>query len=166
MSPSLSPSISPSISVSPSISISPSASPSPSPGWENYTRGDYAVLPIDDTNLEVNYSTQDYLDVNADDTTWVDQVATEENMIHQFKDYVGNKKSCILKWKGKTTLQPSLSTVYLQIYNKVTHQWDTVDSDNTSNANTDFILTIIILDLTDYKDASNVISCRVYQLAI
>ena len=87
-------------------------------------------------------------------------------MIHQFKDYAGESSSCTLEWEGQTSLVPSLSTVYLQIYNRNTTTWDTVDSDNFSNANTDFILTADIANLTNYKDGGNVISCRVYQLAV
>jgi hypothetical protein len=34
---------------------------------------------------------------------------------------------------------------------------------NTSNADTDFTLSGSVSDLTNYKDAGNVISCRVYQ---
>jgi len=58
---------------------------------------------------------------------------------------------------------PTASTVRLAIYNRNTTLWDIVDFDNTSAANTDFILLFTVSDLTDYKDASNVISCRVYQ---
>jgi hypothetical protein len=38
-----------------------------------------------------------------------------------------------------------------------------VDSDSATAADTDFILTADMTDLTDYKNASGVISCRVYQ---
>jgi hypothetical protein len=61
-------------------------------------------------------------------------------------------------------LAPSLSTVYLQIYNTSSDEWETVDSDNSSNADTDFSLIASMEDLTNYKNISNVISCRVYQL--
>ena len=87
-------------------------------------------------------------------------------MIHQFKDFVGAENSCQLEWEGQSTLAPSASTVYLQIYNRDTPGWETVDSDDAEDANTDFILLVNMPDLTDYKDASNVISCRVYQEAI
>jgi len=87
-------------------------------------------------------------------------------MIHQYKDFVGAETACSLEWEGQTTLLPSSSTVYLQIYNRNTPAWETVDSDNASPANADFTLSGNIADLTNYKDASNVISCRVYQQAI
>jgi len=59
-----------------------------------------------------------------------------------------------------------LSTVFLQIYNRDTTTWETIDSDNSTAADTDFILTADMADLTDYKDNNNVIVCRVYQLDV
>jgi hypothetical protein len=145
--------------------VSPSASPSPSPGWENYTRGDYANLPADDTNLETNYIAQDYLDVDSINFVYVDQTATAQYAVHQFKDYVG-ANSCTLDWWGKSNYAPSASKVSLEIYNRLTTTWTEVDFDNATAANTDFELTANIADLTNYKDGSNVISCRVWQLGI
>ena len=131
---------------------------------EQYTRGDEVALPTDDTDLETAYSAQDYLDVDAKDDVRVAQTATSQYAIHQFKDYVGAANTCILEWEGQSSLAPSSSVVTLQIYNRNTTSWETVDSDNSSAADTDFILTSSIADLTDYKDGSGVISCRVWQL--
>ena len=93
----------------------------------------------------------------------VAQTATNEYAIHQFKDYVGSANTATLEWEGQTNCPPVLSTVYLQIYNRTSGLWETVDSDNSSAENTDFTLTANIANLTDYKDANTVISCRVYQ---
>ena len=57
----------------------------------------------------------------------------------------------------------STSTVYLQIYNRDTTTWETLNSNSTASVNTDFSLIGYVADLTNYKDASNVISCRIYQ---
>jgi len=84
-------------------------------------------------------------------------------MIHQYKDFVGAENSIRLECELKTAVAPAVSTVYLQIYNRNTTTWDTVDSNNTAPINTDFVLTGFVADLTNYKDGSNVISCRVYQ---
>jgi hypothetical protein len=161
VSPSVSPSGSPSVSPSSSPSVSPSASPSE--GYQAYTKGDYASLPADDADLENSYTGQNYTDVGASNDTRVSQSATGEYAIHQFKDYVGGLSSCTLHWEGQTNSLPSLSTVYLQIYNRDTPAWENVDSDNSSAVNTDFVLTGSIPDLTNYKDINSVISCRVYQ---
>ena len=101
----------------------------------------------------------------VEDDVWVDQDGTEKYMIHQYKDYVGTETACTLTWIGKTTQDPSTQTVFLQIYNRDTTTWDTVDSNNISPTDENFTLTGVIADLTDYKDDNNVISCRVYQLA-
>jgi hypothetical protein len=117
-------------------------------------------------DLETAYSDQNYLDVATKDDVRVGQTATGQYAIHQFKDYVGGLSSTVIHCELQTNCPPSLSTVYLQIFNRNTPAWQTVDTDNSSSEDTDFILTANIPDLTDYKDASGVIVCRVYQLAI
>lgn len=161
---SLSPSVSQSRSISLSTSLSPSATPSA--GVQIYTRGNYASLPANDADLETDYSAQDLTDVATNNNVRVLQAATGEHAIHQFKDNVEDAGSATLTWEGQTNTAASLSTVYLQIYNRNTTEWATVDSDNTSSANTDFTLTAQIADLTNYKDGNAMISCRVYQLAV
>jgi len=80
---------------------------------------------------------------------------------------VGTNAFCHLEWEGKSTLAPLTSPVILQIYNRSgIPVWETVDTDNTSDADVDFVLMADIPDLTNYKDGSNVISCRVFQLAL
>ncbi len=153
-------------SVSPSESLSPSISPSPSPGWVDYTRGDEAVLPTNVLDLETAYTAEDYVKVSIKDNIYVDQTATSEYAIHQYKDFASASDRCIIEWEGKTNCSPTLSTIYLQIFNKNTPAWETIDSDNSSFEDTNFVLTASIPDLTNYKDASNVITCRVYQLDV
>jgi len=87
-------------------------------------------------------------------------------MIHQYKVFVGAETACTIECELQTSLDPATSTVYLQIYNQNTTTWETIDSDNTSNPDEDFMLTAVIPDLTNYKDATNVISYRVYQQAV
>jgi hypothetical protein len=135
-------------------------------GYQAYTKGDYAALPANDNDLEVGYTAQDETDVATSNNVRVGQTATLQYMIHQFKDFVGANTYCSVEWEGQTSLAPNLSTVYLQIYNRTSGLWEDLDTDNASAPDTDFILTANIPDLTDYKDASGIISCRIYQLAI
>lgn len=130
-----------------------------------YTRGDEAVLPSDDTDLENVYTDQDVTDVATADDTRVAQTATNQYMIHQFKNDIGAAGACNLLWEGQTSWPPSSNTVVLQIYNRDTTTWETVDSDNSSSEDTDFTLNANIPDTTDYVDANGYISCRVYQQA-
>ena len=148
-----------------SASVSSSASASPSLGYQDYTRGDYIVLPTDDTGLETAYSAGDLSDVSSNNTVRVAQTGTSQFMIHQFKDFVGYNTRCTLTCDLQTTYLPSSSTVYLQIFNRTSGEWDEVDTDVASPVNEDFTLTGQVADLTNYKDASNIISCRVYQEA-
>lgn len=122
------------------------------------------ALPANDDDLETNYTEQDVIDVSLNNEVYVDQEGAEEYMIHQFKDFVGNRASCTPYWEGKSDLAPSSSIVKLQAYNYNTTTWDDIDTDNASDANTDFVLTNTIADLTDYLQGG-VITCRVYQNA-
>jgi hypothetical protein len=152
--------------MSPSASVSPSASASasPSPGYTGYTRGDQSSLPANDNDLGTNYSAQDVTDVSSNNTVRVGQTASAtQYAVHQYKNFVGSNNSCTLTWDGQTNVDPGTSTVYLQIYNRTTTTWFTVDSYTTSTVDTDFTLSGNVADLTNYKDASNVISCRIYQ---
>ena len=128
--------------------------------------GNYAVLPTNNNDLETNYSTQDIIDVETENNDRVSQTGLLEYTIHQYKNYVEGETNCILTWIGRVNIAPSTSTVYLQIYNIDTSSWETVDSDNSSNIDTDFTLTVTITDLTDYKDGQDLITCRIYQLDI
>jgi len=140
-------------------------SPSPSPGWQDYTKGDYNVLPANANDLENAYTVQNYTDVSSDNEEYTPQTGTEEFMIHQFKDYVGAATTCTINCNLKTTQDPSASTVYLQIWNKDDVQWDTLLEDSASDPNVDFNMNKSGVDLEHAKDASNVITCRVYQEA-
>lgn len=139
-------------------------SPSPSLGYSLYTRANKETLPTTDADLDTLYSAQNELDVEESDNVRVGQSATSGYVIHQFKNFIpGGESSCNLTWEGQSTLAPSASTVFLQIFNRNTPAWETVDSNNTTGVNTDFILDAAISDLTNYKDSGSVISCRVYQ---
>jgi len=170
-SPSESPSASPSESPSISPSVSPSESPSPSPGYKAYSRGEYVTPPSNDNDLTTDYSAQDVIDVAEEDEARVSQSAERgalaENAkyaIHQYKDFYAGDVGT-LTWVGQSNCAPSTSPVYLQIYNRISLEWETVTSNNTAIANIDFMLSGIIEDLTNYKDENDVLSCRVYQRA-
>ena len=79
---------------------------------------------------------------------------------------MSTSNTCTLTWEGKTDCLPSSSPVYLQIYNHNSSSWETVDSNNLSAVNTNFILTASISNTANYVNVDDVISCRVWQLAI
>ena len=167
VSPSLSPSFSPSLSVSLSSSISISLSPSlsPSEGFAVYTRGDENSLPDNNNDLETLYTDQEETNILNRDGVMVGQTGTLQYMIHQFKNFIGETTFCNIEWQGQSTLAPSVTPVYLQIWNYLTNQWETIDSNSTAYVDTDFELSASMGDLTNYKNSSNIITCRVYQFA-
>ena len=171
---SVSASISPSASRSPSSSASPSLSPSasqspsasPSQGYEDYTRGVYSVLPTDATDLTTAYSTQDYIDVSTSNDVRVGITGTDQYVVHQYKDFTGGRSSGSVHWEGQSTQAPSVATIYLQVYNVNTTTWETLASNNSAAANTDFTLDGSIPNLTNYQDAYGITACRIYQRVV
>jgi hypothetical protein len=164
LSPSISPSLSPSASESPSLSPSASVSPSPSPGWRDYTRGDEDILPTNDNDLETLYSVPEIDKLSLEDGQRVCQTASNEYAIHQYKDYV-NQAAATFRWTGQSSIPCATSTVYLQIYKRTTNEWETIDFDDATLADTNIDLIGVVADLTNYKDYNNVVSCRIYQEA-
>lgn len=131
-----------------------------------YTRGDVAALPADDTDLENAFTDGEYTQVETDDADRVAQTATDEYSAFLFKDKHTSQEDIDVKWNGQSDLAPSDSTIYLQIYNRITPGWETLDSDALTGANADFDLEgQIVADLGDYFDANFWIACRIYQEA-
>jgi len=122
-------------------------------------------LPANDDDLENLFTGQEYSDVHIEDDVYVAQSALSEYSIFEFKNkYTSSVEAPTGTWKGRTTLAPSTSTVYLQIYNRDTTTWETLAFDNTTAANTKFTLIgTQYHNLSDYYDGSNWISWRVYQ---
>lgn len=164
---SASPSLSPSASASASQSPSSSASASPSPGFEDYTRQQKITLPTNDNDLTTIYTAQEVINVSTYDGIRVSQAGDMKYMLHQFKKYMGDvQDDPTVLCRGQSSLPAYLSTIYLQIYNQKTNLWETLDSDRTTGADTDFRLAGDIASLANYRDHDNVVSVRVYQLAI
>ena len=132
-----------------------------------YTRESKTSLPSNDDNLAISFSGQDKTDVATDDATRVSLTgnATNPYLLFEFKDVdtSGIATSVTLNWNGQASIAPSSSTVRLQIYNRNSTTWEDVDTDSATAADTDFTLTGSVSPLTNYKDSSNTISCRVYQ---
>lgn len=131
-----------------------------------YTRGDVAAMPADDADLETAFSDSDYDDVETNNAVRVAQTATDEFSAFLFKNKATSQKNISVTWNGQTDRAPSVSTVYLQIYNRNTPAWETLDSDDTTGIDTDFDLEgSVSADLGYYFDGNNEIACRVYQEA-
>lgn len=129
-----------------------------------HSKGSYAALPADNADLITGYSEQEVLDIAADDETRVSQISYGELALHQFKKAVAGNKATIAA-NVRSNISGVDSIIYLQIYNHDLHTWETIDSDDAVDPNTDFNLAAVVADLTNYKDLENQVSCRVYQEA-
>ena len=105
------------------------------------------------------------LSIASEDGTLVLQPATDAYTIHQYKDYVaGNRVT--LTWIGQSNIAPSVANVVLEIYKYAEPAgWEPKATKSDGLANIDFTLTADILSLTDYKNPSGIVTCRVYQFA-
>lgn len=130
-----------------------------------YSRESSSSLGSDDTTLATVFSEADYTTVGTDDDNYVNLEGIQEYFQFLFKEkHTNNTDNFKITWKGKSTLAPSVSTVYLQIYNRTTSTWTTLTSNNTASANTKFTLeSTISSNLSDYYDSNYIISARVYQ---
>jgi hypothetical protein len=137
-------------------------------GTEEYSRGNYAVLPADCVDLENIFTAQEYIDVATENNVYVTQSAFNEYSAFYFKDrHTTDVEAPTVIAKTRSTLAPSSSTVYLQIFNRTTATWETVDSDSTTAADTKFTLTATQYhNLDDYYDASKWLCYRIYQLDV
>jgi hypothetical protein len=129
-----------------------------------YTRGSEGSLPGNDNDLGTYYSSSEITDVGTDDGTRVSQTGTGF-VIHQYKKPNSNNTDDIQgDWNGQVVIPPARSTVYLQIYNQNSTTWETLDSDNTTAADTDFSLSgTKTSSVSNYYDANYWVSFRVYQ---
>ncbi len=138
-----------------------------SPQTQNYSREASASLPSNDANLSSLFTPTEYANVSTVNNIFATQTATDQYAIKLFKDK-GNSSSdpIISTWIGKSSIAPSDSTIYLQIYNRNSTTWETVDSDSTTNAGTSFALSVTkTTGLSNYYDGNNWVSFRIYQLA-
>jgi len=125
-------------------------------------------LPIDDTNLSIDFGGSDYVKVRYQDNITVSQTASNQYAVFLFKDQNASSDYEIhIRCRVKSSLAPLIRDVILQIYNRDSSAWETLDSNNTSGADTYFILTgDIITHVSKYYDANNWIACRLYQASL
>ena len=123
-------------------------------------------MPLDETDLETLFSSSDYLKVRTVDSIFVDQTATAEYSVFLFKNQAPDainppNMTCV----AKSSLAPTISTVYLQVYNLTTSSWETLTSNSVANADTPFTMTASLTSgLDDHRDVGNWYYFRVYQL--
>lgn len=121
-------------------------------------------LPATAGNLATIFNPTDITNVGTDDGIRVG-ITGIGYLIQQFKFTGANNTSNItVNWNGQTTKSPSVSTVYLQIWNYNSSTWETLASNNSASVNVDFNLQgTQSSNLSNYYDVSFVVILRVYQ---
>lgn len=107
-----------------------------------YSREALASLPTNANDLATSYSESEEGDVSSDDAVRVGVTGSgDEYAIHQFKEFKSDTSLHLdVSWNGQSDVAPSTSTVYLQVYNHSTGSWETLDSNSSASAGSDFDL--------------------------
>jgi hypothetical protein len=136
-------------------------------GSKFYSREDKTSLPADVNPMATFYSNTEVSDVDSDNATRV-SLSGVNYPIHMYQyRHTNNTDNITISWNGQTDLAPSTSTVYLQIYNYNSSIWDTLDSDNSSSANSDFTLEgSKTTSVSNYYSTIYLVSVRVYQQSV
>jgi hypothetical protein len=135
-------------------------------GTKIYTKTAQVSLPSDSANLTTAYTTQEYVNVATLDGDRTSLNTTSAYyVIHQYKDKHSNSVATITpSWTGQSDTAASICTIYLQIYNVNSATWETLDSDNSTGANTNITLIgSITTNISNYYATGNWVTCRVYQ---
>ena len=125
-------------------------------------------MPIGDDPLEVVYTANEYLEVEQDDAEFVDQTASNQQYaIHQFRRQNTNDTDTInIRIDARSSIGAVGQPVYMQILNRTSGAWETIDSNNTAIADEEFSLTAeVVGSMSDYYSPSYWVSVRVYQNA-
>lgn len=116
--------------------------------------------------METIFTAYEVSDVNSEDDIYVLQSASNgQYAVFLFKNQnVNSTDDIYVFWKGRSAVAPSARTVFLQIYNRNSTTWETLDSDSITAANTKFTLSgSITANHADYYDAGHWVACRVQQ---
>jgi hypothetical protein len=128
-----------------------------------YSRGFGEALASDTADLGTLYSTADRSKVATVDAETAD-IEGSNYLVHLFRKLAAPSTSFTGRWTGQSTLAASTSSVILQVYNYNTPGWETVDTDNTTAANTNITLEATVdTNINNYIDTAGVVSFRVYQ---
>lgn len=132
-----------------------------------YTREAKASLPSDKNDLAIIYTTPEEGDVYYSDTAYVALSGSTSNyLLHQYKKQNDNRHDRIkVRIDLKSSYAPTSSTVYLQIWNGITNSWETLDSNATYAADTEFSLYGDVTETSyyDFRESFAEVAFRVYQ---
>ena len=129
-----------------------------------YSRDGRGSLPADDANLNL-FTETEYTVVLIEDNEYAkEDLDSTDYSIFQFKEQKLSQAIFSVEWIGQSALAPASSTIFLQIYNRDSDEWEALDSDSVTAKSTNFTLQGgKSASLSDYYDTNNWLSFRVYQ---
>lgn len=123
--------------------------------------------PSSNANLINSFTSPQVADVAGDDGDYWVQTGSEYLIQEYKKDWTNNTDSISIVWRGRTTLDTSISPVYLQIYNINSATWETLDIENMRPADVDFqMMGSQTSNVSNYYDSKFIVSFRIYQKVI
>ena len=135
----------------------------PEIGTLHHTYEDITPLPTGKAALANNFTQTNYTEVATDDASTFDLEGSDFLVVMITEEHTNTTDEITINWNGKSTLAPTSSTIYLQIWNENGSTWETLDSDNTTAADTELTLTgSKTTSLSNYYDGTTV-RARVYQ---
>lgn len=135
-------------------------------GNKGYSHEAATSLPTTNDSLDVGYTSTELTNVDSDNSTRVavGSISTNRYLIHQFSVSTPENAEIAVSWNGQASIAPSTTTVYLQIYNNNTSSWETLTSNSSASADTDFTLSgSKTTNLSYYRDSEGKSVARVYQ---
>ena len=135
---------------------------------KDYTKQNILEVTLPTTNSELNqgFDDQDYVDVSLDDNIYVgvDGRPGSKYLNFLFQQRKPGNSTFNVTWRGKSRIACSAFTVLLQVYNVNSGLWETLASNNSTAANTEFELTgSVLVNASNYYDAFSRVTFRIYQ---
>lgn len=141
-----------------------------SQGWvkdptKYYTKESLLNQPTTDSDLALELTPSEYNALRDNDNVYATLQMKEDDNVFLFKrQNINNTDTIVISLIAKSEVAPSSSQALLQIYNQDSDSWETLDSDNTTSANTEFTLEgVVDTNVANYYATDNWVSFRLYQ---
>lgn len=123
--------------------------------------------PSTSADLSAAFTSPQYGDVAVDDGDYWIETGSQYVTAYYKKIWTNSTDSPSFTWRGRSTLSPQMSTVYLQIYNFNSSAWETLDTETSQPADTDFVMTgTQSANVSNYYNTRNIVAFRIYQKVI
>jgi hypothetical protein len=139
-------------------------------GGAGFVRLTYTTIANPQTtnsDLVNPFNAVNYGNVSTNDGDYFIQTGSQV-MIQEYKSlHQNNTDSINFNWMGRSTVAPSVSPFYIQVYNFNSSAWQTVASQTTQPADTDFQMQVsITVNPGNYYSPTNQVIFRSYQQVV